>query len=301
MWWHNLRSPRLLPHLWKKEIKVARLIGVAALASAVAASGCQDRSASGGELHARQVVLRREVDGLRQVVARLERQEPMMPQGDASIAITDSLVREIIAAQLPLDANVGRFRVRLQDVDVVFRGNTVVRLHGTLRPRWLPLLEARLDLIGALENLALDPSGSTLSARIAIDHLGIEKAAGLGSLLSGSIRNELGGSIGNKIKDRLPQVQIPIRVQQTIDLPAVARGPVRIEGASLPLKVTVSQVTAVRGLLWVALHFEPGVMTKTAEAPDAAEATAAETGFSLEPKGEATAGRAPAKAPGKGK
>jgi hypothetical protein len=282
-------------------VKVARLIGVAALASAVAASGCKDKYAGGSELHARQVVLRREVEGLRKVVARLERQEPMMPQGDASIAITDSLVREIIAAQLPLDADVDRFHVRLQDVDVVFRGNTVVRLHGTLHPRQLPILEAQVDVIGALENLAVDPSGSTLSARIAIDHLGIEKAAGLESFLSGSILSEMGRSIGLEIKDHLPQVQIPIRVQQTIDLPAVTRGPVRIDGASLPLKVTVSQVTAVRGLLWVALHFEPGEMTKTADAPNAADATAAETGFSLDSNGNATAGKASAKAPGKGK
>lgn len=281
-------------------VKPTALLGVAALASVVAATGCKDRYAGGGELHARQIVLRREVEGLRKILARLERQEPMMPPGDASVSITDSLVRDIIASQLPFDADVDRFHIRLQDAEVVFRGNTIVRLLGTLHLRRLPSLEAQVDVIGALEDLAIDPLVSTLSARVAIDHFGIEKGAGLLSTLSGSTRNELGRLIRLKIKDYLPQVEIPLRVQPTIDIPAVTRGPVRIEGASLPLKVAVSQVTAVRGRLWVALHFEPGEMTKTADAPDAADTTAPETDFALDSNDRQSAGKAPAKSPGRG-
>jgi hypothetical protein len=108
-----------------------------------------------------------------------------------------------------------------------------------------------------------------------------------------------------EIKDQMPPVQIPVNVQQNIDLPAVTRGPVRIDGAQLPLKVAVSQVMATRGKLWIAVHFEPGVVVKTADAPEASDASAADTGVSLAADDEAPAGKpppkAPAKAPVKGK
>lgn len=234
------------------------------------------------------------------VVGRLERGEPLMPPGDASVAVTDSLIRDLISSHLPLEAEVEGFHVRLQRAEVTFRGNAVVRLRGTLEPHHIPGLEAQVDVLGALEGLAVDPLGSILSARIAIDHFSIERVAGLGSLLGGSALDEVARLIRLKVEDRLPKIHIPIRVQQTIDLPAVTRGPVRIEGASLPLKVTVSEVMAVRGRLWVALHFEPGEMTKTAEAPEAADTTASETGFSLEPNGGEPSGKASSTGPGKG-
>jgi len=50
-----------------------------------------------------------------------------------------------------------------------------------------------------------------------------------------------------QIKDQLPPIQIPVKVQQSIDLPAVTSGPVRIDGARMALQVAVSQVTAGRG------------------------------------------------------
>ncbi len=71
-------------------------------------------------------------------------------------------------------------------------------------------------------------------------------------------------------------------MQQDITLPAVTRGPARIDGAVLPLKAAVSQVVAVRGRLWIAVHFEPGVVTKTADAPDVADASTAGAGVSLD-------------------
>ena len=275
---------------------MARLAGVAVLALTAASVGCENKYKDGTALHARTVVLRREVEGLRAIAARLERHESLMPPGDASVAIADTLVRDILAAQLPLDVDVSRYHVSLRDVDVTFRGSPMVRLRGTLSLITQPSLEAHVDVIGALQDIAIDPSGSSLTARVAIDHLGIDKAAGLESFLSESTLSELGREIRREIGDELPRVQIPVHVQRTIDLPAVTRGPVRIDGATMPLRVSVSQVSAVRGQLWIALHFEPGEMTKTADAREAPDATAVETGFTLDADdAQRAAGR-----PGKG-
>jgi hypothetical protein len=280
---------------------VVRLTGLAVLAAVVATGGgCRDKYAGATELHARQAVLRREVEGLREIVSRLERHEPMMRLADAAVAIDDHLVRDIIAAQLPLELDVKGYHVRLATADVAFSGHAVVRLRGTLAAPQRPGISAQVDVIGALDHLAVDQKGSTLSARIAIDHFGIEKAAGLESFLSDSSLSELGRSIRLQIADNLPQVQIPIRVQQTIDLPAVTRGAVRIDGASMPLRVSVSQVTAVQGRLWIGLRFEAGEITKTADAPAVADTSAAETGFRLDADKSGVTSPGPARVPGRG-
>lgn len=239
-------------------VGLGRTAAVAVVALAIAATACEDKYRDGTALNARVAVLRREVAGLRAIVSRLERHEPMIPPGDVSVAIDEALVRDVIAAQLPLEFDVQGYRVGLDKADVTFRGNAVVRLHGTLTGQgWLGL-EAGVDVIGALDRLAIDRDTSTLSGHVAIDHLAIEKAAGLEAFLRGSALDEIGRAIRLEIADKLPRVQVPVRVQQTIDLPAVTRGAVRIDAASLPLAVSVSQVTPVRGRLWIGLHLEPG-------------------------------------------
>jgi hypothetical protein len=220
----------------------------------------------------------------------------MLPVGDVGIAIEESLLRDIIAAQLPFEVDVDRYHLSLKEAEVIFRGSPVVRLRGTLNLKTYPDLLAQVNVIGALENIEVNHATSTLKARIAIDHLGIEKAAGLESYLSGSTLDEVARMIRLQIKDQMTPVQIPVNVQQNIDLPAVTRGPVRIDGAQLPLKVAVSQVMATQGTLWIAVHFEPGAVVKTADAPEAKDATAAESELSLAAD-KAPAGQTPATAP----
>jgi hypothetical protein len=262
-------------------MRVVRWAGV--VACAIAAAGCQDRYKGGGELHAQKVVLQREVEGLRAIVSRLERHEPMLPAGDVVVAIDESLLQNIIAAQLPLDADVDRYHLRLSGVDVTFRGSPIVRLKGALHPLEQPGLEAEVDVVGVLEHIEIVPGESTLKARIAIDHLTVEKAAGLESVLSGSTLDEIAVRIRDVLKDQIPLVQIPVKVQEDISLPAVTRGPVRVDGAVLPLGAGVSQVVAVRGRLWIAVHFDPGTVRKTADAPDVDEASTPSSGVAVPP------------------
>ena len=243
-------------------------------ALAVVAAACGSRFEGGGHLRAQAVVLRREVEGLREVVARLERGEPMLPLDDVAIAIEDTLVRDLIAAQLPLEADVDRFHLSLRAAEVHFRGSPAVRLRGVLAPKERPDLAAEVDVVGALEKIELDRSSSTLKAGIAVDHIGIEKAAGIESILSGATLDELARMARLRIKEQLPAVQIPVKVQESIELPAVTAGPVRIDGARMPLQVAVSQVVAGQGTLWISVHFQPGDHVKTADAPAAGNARA---------------------------
>jgi len=252
-------------------------LALGALALGVAlAPACRSKFEGGGELRAQRVVLKREVEGYREAAARLERGEPVLPKEDAAIAISDALIRDLIAAQLPFEADVDRFHIRLASVEVRFRGSPVVELTGELHLRKRPNLSAVALVVGALEQIAVDPETATLKAHISVDHLSLEKAAGVEQLLSGGTLDEVGRMIRLQIRDKLPKIQIPVKVQQSIDLPAVTRGPVRLEGARMPLQVGVSQVLAGQGILWIAVHFEPGDLVKTADAPEAADSKASD-------------------------
>ena len=264
---------------------------------ALVLSACGGKFEGGGDLRARKVVLKREVEGLRESVARLEKGQPILPLDDVAVAIDDTLLRDLISAQLPFEMDVDRFHLSLTEVEAQFRGSPIVRLRGVLSSKERPDLVAAVNVIGALEGIQVEASSSTLRAKIAVDHIGIEKAAGLEQVLSGATMDEVARLVRLQLVDRLPPVQIPVKVQQSIDLPAVTSGPVRIDGARMPLQASVSQVLAGQGMLWIAVHFQPGDLVKTADAPEAGDASAAEAGVSLGADDEAGA----AKPAGKGK
>jgi hypothetical protein len=262
-------------------MKAADLARAAVPVLALAVAGCSSRFEGGGDLRARKVVLKREVEGLREVVARLERGESVLPLDDVALSIDDVFLRDLIGAQLPFETDVDRFHLTLKEAEVQFRGSPVVRLRGVLHPKEKSGLEAAVTVIGALEGIQVDGSSSTLKATIAVDHISIEKAAGVEKFLRGSTMDEVARMIRLQIQDRLPPIKIPVKVQQSIEFPAVTQGPVRIDGARMPLQVAVSQVVAGQGRLWIAVHFQPGDLAKTADAPPVGDANAADAGVSL--------------------
>jgi hypothetical protein len=273
----------------------------ALLSVALAGAGCSGAYEGGGELRARKKVLEREVAGLREAVGRVERGEPLLPPRDLAVAIDETLLQGVIAAQMPFASRLGEFLLTLEQVEVMFRGAPTVRLRGCLQHHGRVDLEAVVNVVGALDSISIDGGRGALAAKIVVDHIGIEQAAGIESLLSGSTLDELARSIRVRLADQLPPIQIPVRVQQGIELPAVTRGPVRIDGASMPIVANVSQVLAGQGRLWVAIHFEPGELAKTSDAPEVEDtsATDVETGFD-EPPQAGKPGPAAAKATAKG-
>jgi hypothetical protein len=241
----------------------------ALLVLAAAGAGCRSQFQGGGELRAERVLLKHEVEGLRQAVGRLERGEPLLPPGDVAIGIDDRLLHDLIAAQLPFEADVDRFHVSLTEAEVQFRGSPLVKLHGSVFVKEQPSISAVVNAIGALEQIQVDPGSGTLHARISVDHIGIESAAGLESVLSGSTLDELARSLRLRIAGQLPAVQIPVRVQQAVVLPALTQGPVRLGAASMPLEVTVSRAYAGQGMLWIGVHIRPGDLVKSSATANA--------------------------------
>ncbi len=245
------------------------LCRAAALALAFVALGCNRGFEGGGDLRARKKVLEREVLGLRDAVGRLERDEPLLPVEDLAVAIDDTLLQGVIAAQLPFESQIDEYHLKLESAEVHFRGAPTVNLRGSLKREGRLDLEASVDVAGALDSIAVDTTRGALAAKIVVDHIGIEKAAGMEAIFSGSTLDEVARMIRLQLAEKLPPIQIPVKVQQSIELPAVTSGPVRIDGASMPIAANVSRVFAGQGRLWVSIHFQPGELVKTGDAPEA--------------------------------
>lgn len=273
---------------------------LAALAAALPLAACGGRYEGGGELRAQRVVLQREVDGLRESVARLERGEAVFDQRSVAIAIDEALLRSLIRGELPFEAESGKNRLTLDEAEVRFHGAPTVRLRGRLTRDGVVDVQAAVEAIGAISGIAVDESSAALKARIALDHIGIEHVAGVESLVSGATLDELARRLRLALADKLPEIRIPVKIEQAIELPAVTRGPVRIAGARLPIAARVERVFAGEGRLWIGIEFEPGEMVKTKDAPEVGDVTAedVETGLDdddAEPQAEPAKKGAPEK------
>jgi len=243
-------------------LRLAALSG-ALLAPCALACRHHDR---GGELHAQRVVLTREVEGLRVLADRLERGESILPPDDVVVVVEDALVRDLLTANLPFETTVDKYRIHLLRAEVTFRGSPLITLEGTVTPKEGVEVQGEVRVLGALEKIRVDPATGQLSGSVAVDHVDIKRLAGFESFLPGPSLDELARTVRLQLQDRIPDLAIPVKVEPRIDFPALASGPVRMEGATLPLAISVSEVVAGRGRLWVAISLKPGAVTKAGDA-----------------------------------
>lgn len=238
-----------------------RAVRVVGLFGALAA-GCR-RGESGGELHAKRVVLEREVGGLRASVAKLEQGEPVFPEDAVIVSISEGVAQDFIRAQMPFAIEVESFKINLTHAEASFKGSPSVNLTGSIVHKDHPDYAGEVSAIGALDSIQVDATSGTLRAEVAVDHVDLLKLGGLEKVLGAGTVDSLARTVRKQLTGRLPQVQIPVKIEQAIDLPWVTDGPVRIHGASMPLAVSVAEVVAGQGVLWIAVKVVPGELVKT--------------------------------------
>jgi hypothetical protein len=237
------------------------------LAAALLFGGAGCRADRGeAELHARLSALEREAEGLRASLATLERGEPVLPEDAVVVAVSESVVKEFLDAQLPFEVDAGRFKVRLSQGEAVFRGSPAVHLTGSISPAEHPDIVGEVRAQGALEDVRVEPETGTLRATVALDHVDLVRVAGLERFVSDGSLNELARRVRTQLEPNLPALEIPVRIEQGIELPSVTEGPVRLQGARMPLEVSVAGIFTGRGVLWVAIRVVPGELTKVAAA-----------------------------------
>lgn len=211
-------------------------------------------------LSAQEALLTRQNQALVELTAAAEK-GTLLNFKDILVVVDQSLVQDLLRAVVPLDADVGKgFHVRIDSAETAFgSGVALVRLAG-IATREGSELGAQVTVLGAIDAVQVDAGSGVLRCNVAI--LGVEavdaKALGrndpVGRLTEALAHGGLSMLLGG--------LEIPVRVENHLSIPAVASKRLQIVAEQLPLTVGVGQIKVFGGKLWVfvdvALKPQPG-------------------------------------------
>jgi len=204
-------------------------------------------------------VAQRQNEGLKRLLAEAEK-GPVVQKGDVTVVVDQRMVQEVITSVLPLEQVIAsRYRVRLTEAGVLFEdGLALVRLKGraTLADKDEQYASAELDVAGSLDVVDLDPRSGRLRGQVKIIAVDAQAVAVMGMKTpqqAESLVEELGRERLEAFSALLAGIEIPVRIQQDVAIPGVDEGGVHIAAASVPLSVSVLDVNAFRGRLWVSV------------------------------------------------
>lgn len=211
------------------------------------------------QYEARRAELERRTRGLRELVADAE-QGSLIPTDRFFVGVGDQLVQDLFRSQLPLEQPLeDRFVVRLESADIDFEDKYgSVRIQGRIHPVRFPSRQVALTIDGGLGEAAIDPATGILRVRVAIDHIDIAEAGGLERLLGRGAIQFLGGQGRALLEEAIPPIEVPVKLEQAVPVPAVEEGGVRFAALEVPLEISVDRVLAVGGKLWVVFDADVG-------------------------------------------
>jgi len=108
---------------------------------------------------------------------------------------------------------------------------------------------------GGLDVVELDPASGTLRGRVSVIAVDARRVdvLGMASHLAEDLVEDLGREKLDAYGDLVSRVDIPVRLERSVSLPAVGPAEVSIDAATIPLRVAISDVKAFQGKLWVSV------------------------------------------------
>jgi hypothetical protein len=243
--------------------------GLAVALIAVLAGTCCERPGAPLRIVAQEEDLTRQVDDLERLVERAER-GALVPNHGVVIAIGEHLVRRAVELALPREYVLeGRYRVRLEKADVTLRdGYASVRLDG--RVSWIGEtslvggeISTELTLYARVEAVAADAKAGTLTARVTpygfeIHHLRV----GEEQPRTRQLIEAVGRVLPEALSVFVTPLTFPAVLEQRLRLGPLRAGPVAVDGASVPLRMRVSDAFAQGGRLFVVVRVDAGPWTR---------------------------------------
>ena len=207
---------------------------------------------------AEEAVLDRRRQGLAALL-QAARSGPLVSRdaGRVLFVVDQALVSALLATQVPREYVIDdTYRVWITGATLTFEdGLALVRLDG------------RASLVGAEEDVYADvavfgdleipreqPSAAVLRTRINLIAVDARRVEVVGRRRSADeVVERIGKARLSAFAAIASGVEIPVRHEHAIELPAVTDGPARIEAATLPVRLALADVKAFRGRLWISM------------------------------------------------
>ncbi|HET7291302.1 MAG TPA: hypothetical protein VFM88_02660 [Vicinamibacteria bacterium] len=209
--------------------------------------------------------LESQLASLEALVAKAEAGE-LKTRDHIAIGISEGVVKELLDASLPQETTVaGRLRVRIESGTPVFRGNKAFLVfRARMSSVRAPSAFASVELGGGLDEFRLKEG--RLLAQVALGHFTVlETSVGdlAADVLDNLIRNNL-----EAIQGAIPNLEIPVSLEQTIEIGGLDEGAVRVKPGALPLQMAVAHVVPVNARLWVFIDAKAGPWQRKATAAE---------------------------------
>jgi hypothetical protein len=166
------------------------------------------------------------------------------------------VVKRLLDASLPREVTVaGRVRVRIESAQPFFRGNNAALVfQAVARGLEADTPEAHLEIGGSLERMRI--AEGTLVADVQMAHFTVIGTS-LGEMAAGTLEAMVRENAG-ALTALLPAVEIPVRLEQSVEFEGFDAGGVSAGAGRLPLQLTVAEVIPVGQRLWVLLDARAG-------------------------------------------
>jgi hypothetical protein len=247
-------------------LRAASVLG-AILATSAGVLGCGARDPPEvARARASHAFLAAQVADLEKLVAQAEAGD-LVTRDRIAIGISEGVVKQLLDAGLPQEAAVGdRVRVRIDSAQPYFRGNNAALVfQATARGIRLEGAVARLELAGSLERVRIQDG--KLMGDIQLGYFNVLDTS-LGDI-AGDVLQDLVKHNLPALTALIPALEIPVHLEQSVDIDGLDEGVVVTRPGVLPLAMTVAEVLPVRERLWVFLEATAGPWktVTVAEAP----------------------------------
>jgi hypothetical protein len=212
---------------------------------------------------AEEAVLERRRQGLLALLQAAARGPLVSREAHRVLFLVDqSLVADLLATQVPREYVIeDTFRIWVTGARITFEdGLALVRLDG--RASLVGAEEevfADVAVFGDLEILRDQPSAAVLRSRINVIAVDARRVEVAGQRDADKLVERLAKSRLSAFAALASGLEIPVRHEHAIVMPSVDEGPVRIEATTLPLRLTLVDVKAFKGKLWLSMAatFDP--------------------------------------------
>lgn len=247
-------------------VRAGTILAAIVASLALAAWGCRAKPQAPQRIMAMDVVLKRQIEGLQELVGRAEK-GTLLSRDKLVVSVHENVVTSVAQRALPREQVIdGKYLVRVEKIDVRFRDRWgSVRMDGRLGLAGVQKEEVFADIaiFGFLDAVEIDPETGILKGQVRPIGLELRKLEVFGSRLGvRQMVESLALHNVEKLKTATFPLAIPVRLENQIQIKGTTDGPVRVKSAEFPLKVTVADVIALEQRLWVFLDVQAGPWKK---------------------------------------